>query len=66
MGRLILIALVAIALVFAIKTVMALIARTAPANDAKKADTMPDTFKTVAYVLLIILMFGVTTGWLAG
>jgi hypothetical protein len=26
--------------------------------------TMPDTFRTIAYVLLIILMFGVATGWL--
>lgn len=28
--------------------------------------TLPDTFKTAAYVLLIVLMFGVVTGWLTG
>ena len=66
MGRLILIALVALCLVVAITSVMALFGRTAPANDVKKADTMPDTIKTVAYVLLIVLMFGITSGWLAG
>jgi hypothetical protein len=25
---------------------------------------MPATFQTIAYVLLIVLMFGVATGWL--
>lgn len=30
----------------------------------KKDDTMPATFHTIAYVLLIVLMFGVATGWL--
>ena len=30
----------------------------------KKEDTMPATFHTIAYVLLIVLMFGVATGWL--
>ena len=30
----------------------------------KKEDTMPATFHTVAYILLIVLMFGVATGWL--
>ena len=29
-----------------------------------KDDTMPATFHTIAYVLLIVLMFGVATGWL--
>ena len=27
---------------------------------------LPDTVKTLAYVLLIVLMFGVVTGWLGG
>jgi predicted phage tail protein len=30
----------------------------------KKGDTLPATFQTIAYVLLIVLMFGVATGWL--
>jgi len=66
MGRLILIALVALCLVVAVTSVMALFGRAMATGDAKKDDTMPDTFKTVAYVLLIILMFGITAGWLAG
>ncbi len=27
---------------------------------------LPDTVKTVSYILLIVLMFGVVTGWLGG
>lgn len=27
---------------------------------------LPDTVKTISYVLLIVLMFGVVTGWLGG
>ncbi|HKL68776.1 hypothetical protein [Salibaculum sp.] len=27
---------------------------------------LPDTIKNVAYALLIVLMFGVATGWLGG
>ena len=27
---------------------------------------LPDTVKTVSYLLLLALMFGVVTGWLAG
>ena len=38
-------------------------ARRVPAA-RKKEDTMPATIHTVAYVLLIVLMFGVATGWL--
>ena len=30
----------------------------------KKEDSMPATFHTIAYVLLIVLMFGVATGWM--
>lgn len=30
----------------------------------KKEDTMPATFQTIAYILLIVLMCGVATGWL--
>ena len=30
----------------------------------KKEITMPATFQTIAYILLIVLMFGVATGWM--
>jgi len=29
-----------------------------------EGDWMPDTFQRIAYVLLIVLMFGICTGWL--
>jgi predicted small integral membrane protein len=37
--------------------------QTLPPLPAKKVDRMPVTFQTIAYVLLIILMLGVATGW---
>jgi len=36
------------------------------ASRSTQEATLPDTFKTVAYALLIVLMFGVVTGWLTG
>lgn len=66
MVRLIFIALVALAIVIAITSVMALFAIRSATTSKPKEDTMPDTFKTAAYVLLLLLMFGITTGWLAG
>lgn len=38
-------------------------ARLVPAM-RNKENTMPAAFHTIAYVLLIVLMFGVATGWL--
>lgn len=38
---------------------------TATAQSAKEA-SVPETTKTISYVLLIVLMFGVVTGWLGG
>lgn len=32
----------------------------------KKEDPMPALMRNVAYVLLLALMFGITTGWLGG
>ena len=37
----------------------------APKVKPEEAD-VPSTVKTVSYVLLIVLMFGVITGWLGG
>ncbi len=30
----------------------------------KDEDNMPATFKRIAYVVLVVLLFGVTSGWL--
>lgn len=32
----------------------------------KGVDTLPDTFRTIAYIILIVLMFGITSGFLGG
>ena len=66
MTRLILMAL----LVAAMLAVLSLaLGPTRPLPEARpargpKEDTMPATFQTIAYVLLIVLMCGVATGWL--
>ena len=50
--------------------VIAVIAVTSLLNAVKtvqgpnKGDTMPQTFQRIAYVLLIVFMFGICTGWL--
>ena len=67
MARLILIA----ALVLAILMVLGIVARAIDpvrqaAGHAAKGASVSDSFKTVAYLLLILLMFGVVTGWLGG
>jgi len=36
-----------------------------PARSPER-DTMPETFQRAAYVMLIVLLFGVTSGWLGG
>lgn len=69
MAQLLFIGILALGMILAITSVMALFrprtfdAQTGP---GKKDDTMPDTVKTMAYVLLIALMFGITSGALGG
>lgn len=36
------------------------------ATSATQEVSLPDTVKTISYILLIVLMFGVVTGWLGG
>ena len=43
---------------------MALRMMSTPQVTGSRGDTMPKTFSTIAYVLLIVLMFGIVTGWL--
>lgn len=33
-------------------------------SNPSERDTMPKTFQRAAYVMLIVLLFGVTSGWL--
>jgi len=36
------------------------------ATQSTREARLPDTVKTISFVLLILLMFGVVTGWLGG
>ena len=36
------------------------------ARQSTEGANLPDTVKTMSYILLIVLMFGVVTGWLGG
>jgi cell division protein FtsX len=63
MFRLVLFVLLVAAIALALTSVM-LALRSYALPAAKPEDTMPTTFRNIAYVLLILLMFGVVTGWL--
>lgn len=60
MGRAILLILIVMAAIAVLATL-----RTTPASHDRETD-VPKTVQTVSYVLLIIFMFGVVTGWLGG
>ena len=64
MMRLIIFAIVLLGLALAVSSVITVLRSFAPERAGPKGDTMPKTFSTIAYVLLIVLMFGVVTGWL--
>ena len=68
MTRIILLLLLFAAAALALGAVMSLFRENARASAdvARKEDTMPQTFRTIAYVLLFILMVGVTTGLMGG
>ncbi|PWG15876.1 hypothetical protein [Salibaculum griseiflavum] len=70
MARLILIlALVAAVLLAAgiVARLLAPLEEVAPRPIARRGgNRLPDSIKNVAYGLLIVLMFGVVTGWLGG
>jgi len=74
MARLILIAVLVAAVVVAALTLLAAL-RPSPAAAAaaaadttlpRRVDTMPRSFRTISYTLLLVLMVGVTTGWIGG
>lgn len=56
------VAVVAIALIAVLGTLTA-VAQTAA---GKETDDMPAKFRRITYVLLVVLLFGVTSGWLGG
>ena len=75
MARLILFAVLVAAVVVAALTLLAALrpgpaaAAAAAAADTtlpRRVDTMPRSFRTISYTLLLVLMVGVTTGWIGG
>jgi cell division protein FtsX len=70
MARLILILAGVAALVLVAGIIARLLAPLEPAaprpGSAGGGRRVPDNVKTMAYALLIVLMFGVVTGWLGG
>lgn len=66
MTRLILLLLLFSAVVIAVTSVLSLLRTPDPAPRHSKDQTMPATVKSIAYVLLIVLMFGVVSGWIGG
>lgn len=56
------VAVVAIAIVALLGTMQAI----GQVATAKDENTMPATFKRISYVVLIVLLLGVTSGWIGG
>lgn len=67
MARLFLVLLAVLGLIAVIVTIARTLERGAQSARATAQEVdVPDTVKTVSYILLIVLMFGVVTGWLGG
>lgn len=64
MARLILFLLLLSVAVLAVVSVMVLLRTAASVAAPEDGDRMPATFRMIAYVLLLALLLGVTTGWL--
>lgn len=64
MLRLILLILLVAAVLIAFTAVLGTMQMVGSRTTSSQEDRMPATFQKIAYVLLIVLMFGVTTGWL--
>ena len=58
-----LIAFVAVAAI-AIIALLGTMRTVAQVTSGKDDENMPQTFKRIAYVALVVLLFGVTSGWL--
>lgn len=64
MSRVIVLIVVVVLVVMAISALTALLRPLRPEHGATKKDTMPNTFRNIAYGLLILLMLGVCSGLL--
>lgn len=64
MVRLILIGAFLVVVVITITALLGTIIRAAQTGLGKDTDDMPAKFRRITYALLVVLLFGVTTGWL--
>jgi len=64
MARLFIILLLIVVMVMAIGAVVNMAKSVQTSANLALGDNMPKTFQRIAYVVLILLMFGVVTGWL--
>jgi cell division protein FtsX len=64
MTRLILLVAFIAVLFIAITAVLGTLQAVTQSTLGKDEDRMPVTFSRIAYMLLVVLMFGVTSGWL--
>ncbi len=63
--RLILFVFLIVALALAVSAVTLMLRSFgATSQAATQGDKLPSSIRTVAYILLLVLMFGVVTGWL--
>ena len=59
--------LIVLAVVLAVPVLAKAVAQAVDtARQSTEGANLPDTVKTMSYILLIVLMFGVVTGWLGG
>lgn len=64
MARLFMMAMLVVATALAIAAVATAVRAVSPVAKGATGDNMSETVSKIAYVLLIVLMFGVATGWL--
>ncbi len=64
MARLFMLVMLIAAIAVAVAAVSVALRAVAPNANQAAGDNMQDTVSKIAYVLLIVLMFGVATGWL--
>ena len=64
MARLVIVLALVVLMVMAIGAVLNMAKSMQTSATHALGDNMPKTFQRIAYVVLILLMFGVVTGWL--
>ncbi len=64
MVRLILLLLIVATVVVVVGAIQSVFAPASAAPAPKRTDPMPAALRNVAFALLIVLMFGVVTGWM--